>query len=136
MEVLLEVGADIHALSTGERGFTPLLFAVRAGALDATRVLLAAGADVNETFDGGPSTGMSALVLAVVNAHYDLAVSLLDHGADPNAAGQGWTALHQVHGCGDPTRATTIRFRYRTAHWTASPSSSGCSRTARIRTHG
>ena len=96
VEVLLEVGADIHALSTGERGFTPLLFAVRAGALDATRVLLAAGADVNETFGGGPSAGMSALVLAVVNAHYDLAVSLLDHGADPNAAGQGWTALHQV----------------------------------------
>jgi ankyrin repeat protein len=39
---------------------------------------------------------MSALVLAVVNARYDLAVLLLDHGADPNAAAQGWTALHQV----------------------------------------
>ena len=96
VEVLVEAGADIHAVSTGERGFTPLLFAVRAGALDAVRVLLAAGADVNETFEGGPSARMSALVLAVVNAHYDLAVVLLDHGADPDAAGQGWTALHQV----------------------------------------
>lgn len=96
VDVLIEAGADIHAVSTGERGFTPLLFAARAGAPDAVRALLAAGADVNEAFQGGPSAGMSALVLAVVNAQYDTAVVLLDQGADPNAAGQGWTALHQV----------------------------------------
>jgi hypothetical protein len=36
------------------------------------------------------------LVLAIINAHYELAGFLLDRGADPNAAGQGWTALHQV----------------------------------------
>lgn len=43
----------------------------------------------------GPG-GTSALVLAVTNAHYELGASLLDRGADPNAAEQGWTALHQV----------------------------------------
>jgi ankyrin repeat protein len=44
---------------------------------------------------GGPS-GTSALVLAITNAHFELASLLLDYGADPNADGQGWTALHQI----------------------------------------
>lgn len=96
VEALIEAGADLHARSTGERGFTPFLFAVRAGGLETVRVLLAAGADANETFESGPSAGMSALVLAVANARYELAVFLLNHGADPNAAAQGWTALHQI----------------------------------------
>jgi ankyrin repeat protein len=43
---LIERGANIHARSKG--GFTPLLFAARVGDVDSTRVLLAAGADVNE----------------------------------------------------------------------------------------
>ena len=45
------------------------MFAVRAGHIDAARVLLDAGADVNETLPDGTS----ALVLAVMNAHYELA---------------------------------------------------------------
>jgi ankyrin repeat protein len=36
------------------------------------------------------------MVLAVANAHYELAAMMLDAGADPNAAAQGWTALHQI----------------------------------------
>jgi ankyrin repeat protein len=42
------------------------------------------------------ASGTSALVLAVVNAHFELAAYLLDSGADPNASEQGWTALHQI----------------------------------------
>ena len=72
---------------------TPLMFAVRAGRFDAVRTLLeSGGASVNET----ASNGLSVLILAIINAHYELAAFLLDKGADPNAAGQGWTALHQV----------------------------------------
>ncbi len=72
---------------------TPLMFAVRAGRLDAVRTLIdSGGASVDET----ASNGLSVLVLAIINAHYELAAFLLDEGADPNAAGQGWTALHQV----------------------------------------
>ena len=72
---------------------TPLMFAVRAGRFDAVRTLLeSGGASVNET----ASNGLSVLILAIINAHYELAAYLLDKGADPNAAGQGWTALHQV----------------------------------------
>jgi len=72
--------------------FTPFLFAVRGGHIDTVKVLLAAGANPNETL----GDGTSALVLAVTNARYELGAHLLDKGANPNAEAQGWTALHQV----------------------------------------
>lgn len=72
--------------------YTPLLFAVRAGHLDAVRALLDGRANVN---DAAPD-GTSALAIAAINAHWELGVFLLDRGADPNAAAQGWTPLHQV----------------------------------------
>jgi len=43
----------------------------------------------------GPG-GPSALSLAAVSAHFELGAYLLDHGADPNAAGDGVTALHYI----------------------------------------
>ena len=43
-----------------------------------------------------PEPGPNAFLLAAANAHYELAAWLLDRGADPNAAPQGYTALHQV----------------------------------------
>ena len=73
IRVRVKAGADIHARSASGM-FTPLLFAVRGGHLDATRALLDAGADVNERLPDG----MSALVLAVHNAHYELASALLE----------------------------------------------------------
>jgi ankyrin repeat protein len=106
--LLLEAGADLKArtdntptgraaqmtvfLSPQPTGFTALLFAVRAGSLDATKVLLDAGADVNDML----SDGQSALVVAAANAHWELADLLLDRGADPNRAVAGWNALHQA----------------------------------------
>ena len=87
---LLDLGAAVQVKSEG--GFTPLLFATREGNVETLRVLLDGGGNPDDAL---PS-GMSALVLAVYNAHYDLAVELLDATADPNADGQGWTALHQL----------------------------------------
>ena len=91
VEALLAAGADPNARSG--RGFTPVLFAAREGHVDVLELLVEAGADVDDAL---PSNGMSALVLAVYNAQYDFAKALLDLGADPDAAGNGWTALHQV----------------------------------------
>jgi uncharacterized protein len=88
---LLAAGAERDARSTGG-DFNALLFAVRAGALAATRALLDAGADANQQI----ADGTSALVLAATNAHYELAATLLERGADANADEQGWTALHQI----------------------------------------
>ena len=105
VRVLAELGADLHVRTAGEprrsrsyfraaepTGFTALLFAVRAGAIEATGALLDAGADVNDTL----SDGQSALVVAAANAHWELASRLLDRGADPTTAGAGWNALHQT----------------------------------------
>lgn len=88
---LVEAGADVHA-RTKSGAFTALLFAVRGGHIAAARALLQAGATVGDALPDGTS----ALVLAVMNAHYELADVLLDAGADPNADAQGWTALHQI----------------------------------------
>ena len=79
-----------------EGGFTPLLYAIMAGDLDAVRVLLAAGANVDEA---GPD-GMTALMLALIKRHEPIALFLLDQGADPHAADAGYTALHLASATG------------------------------------
>jgi ankyrin repeat protein len=109
VEALLQAGANLHARVPS--GFTPFLFAVREGQAEMVRTLIKAGADVNETVQiasSAPSslrhaprslalrTGTSALELAVANAHFELAAYLLDAGANPNAAEQGWTPLHTI----------------------------------------
>ena len=72
-------------------GFTPLLFAAQQGDLESARMLLAAGADVNEAT---PEDG-SALVVASASGHQQLALFLLEKGANPNAKdGFGITPLH------------------------------------------
>jgi ankyrin repeat protein len=87
---LVTGGAEVSARTPG--GFTPLLFAARGGHLAASRVLLDAGVPVDEALPDGTT----ALVMAVLNGHFELGALLLDRGANPNADGQGWTALHQV----------------------------------------
>ena len=76
--------------------------------MDVARALLDAGADANESLEragrpgrgggagGQSSRGASALLLALGSNHYELAAYLLDRGADPNSANEGWTALHQI----------------------------------------
>ena len=115
IQLLLEAGAQINARSNA--GWTALLFAAREGQIDAVKTLLAGGADVDDALlarpggrgrgagaaggaGGGavrpPTRGTSALVLAVGSGHFQLAATLLDAGANPNAAAQGWTALHHI----------------------------------------
>jgi ankyrin repeat protein len=132
VRALVEAGADVKVRSNG--GFTPFLFAIRAGRTEAARALLELGADPNEIIQtqamaagrgapgggapgggggGGQQTlaqvfntglrgrgtgtaGASALQIAIVNAHFELAAELLERGADPNSNGLGWTPLHQL----------------------------------------
>jgi len=91
---LFEHGADMNARSNG--GFTAFLFAVREGKIDAVKTLLELGASINESLVVKRGPGPDAFMLSAENAHYELAAFLLDKGADPNSAPQGWTALHQV----------------------------------------
>jgi ankyrin repeat protein len=63
-------------------GWTPLMYAARQGAVDAARALAETGAGLNLT----DPDGTSALVLAIINAHYNLAAMLLDQGASPDVS--------------------------------------------------
>ncbi|HXJ44476.1 MAG TPA: ankyrin repeat domain-containing protein, partial [Bryobacteraceae bacterium] len=95
VEALIAAGAEINARS--KASFTPFLFAVREGRMDVAKKLIAAGVSPNETLTASGRRGnTSALVLAVSNAHFELASMLLDAGADPNANINGWTALHII----------------------------------------
>jgi ankyrin repeat protein len=91
VKLLVEAGADLRERSRAG-AFSPLLFAVRGGHVATSQALIDLGAPVDEALPDGTT----ALVLAVMNAHYELAGALLDKGADPNASAQGWTALHQI----------------------------------------
>lgn len=88
-------------------GLTPLVFAARQGDIESARILLAAGADVNQV----TPDGWSPLLTATHNRYYRLASFLLDKGADPNRANKsGWTPLYlatdnrNVEGGDYPTR--------------------------------
>jgi ankyrin repeat protein len=71
-------------------GSTPLLFAARQGALASARLLIAAGADVNDT----AADGTSVIVTAAHSGHGTLARFLVEAGADPDHDAAGYTALH------------------------------------------
>jgi uncharacterized protein len=73
-------------------GETALMFAARVGDLASARLLLAAGANVNDA----DAWGVSAMVLAAHAGFTELVEFLLDKGADANAAGPGFTALHEA----------------------------------------
>jgi ankyrin repeat protein len=70
---------------------TPLVYAVRANDLETVKVLLAAGADINQT----TGYGWSPLLVATQNRYYALGKYLLEHGADPNLPNTGgWVPLY------------------------------------------
>jgi ankyrin repeat protein len=71
-------------------GSTPLLFAARSGDTESVRLLLGAGAKVNDALPDGTS----ALVLAAHSGHGSTAALLLDKGANPDSAENGYAALH------------------------------------------
>ena len=112
-EVLIEHGADVHARTkrldvegftpmvvggyaadiqaTPPGGNTPLLFAARVGDLASARLLLAQGAHVDE----GTERDGSPLVVASSGGYEELALFLLEKGADPNATdANGISSLH------------------------------------------
>ena len=64
-------------------GFTALHYAVRDGHAQAVSMLLEAGLDLNLPTEGDGTTPMA---LAIINGQYDLALTLLERGADPNLA--------------------------------------------------
>lgn len=75
---------------TASNGKSALMVAAKTGHLELARVLVQAGADVNETTE----TQGTPFMFAVLGGHEDLARWLLRQGADINTVGSnGWTAL-------------------------------------------
>lgn len=76
---------------------TPLMYACRAGQIDAAQLLLTAGADINASNANGTTALMYAKTAAVGSGNVALLELLLDAGADLNARdATGRTALDYV----------------------------------------
>lgn len=101
IDLLVKNGAEIeHRLKSG---FTAWLFAAREGKAEAVKKLLQLGADVHDEIitkdkTGGRDApnGTSAVLLAVENGHFELAMEIIKAGADPNDMRSGFTALHAL----------------------------------------
>lgn len=75
-------------------GFAALHLAAREGSMEVAKALVNAGADLNQVSEGDHTT---PLLIAAINGHWDLAMVLLAHGADPNIASDaGATPLYAV----------------------------------------
>ena len=104
VRLLVSRGADVHLKTAvqqvaGRRtrdgvGYTALMFAARSGDVESARALLDGGANANDALDNG----LSALTLATTRGHVPVAVLLLERGADPDANGSGFAALHWAAG--------------------------------------
>lgn len=112
VKILLAHGADLHArteslsevMAVAPHGHldynraipfgndTALLFAARVGDLASARILVEAGANVNDA----DAWGVSALVLAAHSGFGDIVELLLEKGADANSSAAGFTALHEA----------------------------------------
>ena len=73
-------------------GWTALMYAARQNSKEAVSALADVHADLNATTK---QEGTTALQIAIINIHYDLANLLLERGADPNVVdASGMTALY------------------------------------------
>jgi len=102
------IGAHADLKAATKQGFTAIHFAARVGDLESLKLLMAAGVDVNLPTQaaegepavtagrgrGGGATAYTPLLVATLRAQVDIALYLLDHGADPNNNAAGFTPLH------------------------------------------
>jgi ankyrin repeat protein len=89
-EVTQRAGREELNYQVTRGGSTALLFAARSGDVESARLLIEAGAKVDDTL----SNGTPAVTVAAHSGHGHVAALLLEKGADPNAAEVGYTALH------------------------------------------
>jgi ankyrin repeat protein len=124
VRVLLAHGADVHIRSAvwsqvmavpphgvkeynkviPHGGDTALMFAARAGDLESARILVGAGANV----DDADAWGVSATAMAAHAGFTEIVEFLLERGADANAAKPGFTALHAAIMRRNPRMVTTL----------------------------
>jgi ankyrin repeat protein len=108
---LLKAGAKVSR--THPDGETPLMAAARTGHLDAVRLLVEAGADVNaaETFQQE-----TALMWAAAEGHAEVVDALLAAGADPNRQARVTTIDERKHADHPSGGFTALMFAARNGH--------------------
>ena len=83
-----------NELIGAQGGLTALHFAARQGNLESVEALVEGGANVNAL---SPADRTTPLLIATINGQFDLAMYLLEHGADPNLSSEaGTTPLYAV----------------------------------------
>jgi ankyrin repeat protein len=118
--VLDENGEEVAAAARNRRPpprepdggeLTALVYAARAGSIEAARALLDGGANVNQT----TRYGWTALLAATQNQNYQVAKFLIERGANVNLANKGgWTPLYlatdnrNIEGGDYPTRSADM----------------------------
>jgi ankyrin repeat protein len=140
VRLLLDHGAAVDA--TGGRGATALQHAARDGRLAVMRLLLARGADPNAPDRCPASVGMGGTALMACLLYsprgrsrkaQDAIQLLLEHGADPGAAGaSGWTPLMLASAAGEAEIAGLLLRRGADPNVFSDPAASaaeGCSTT-------
>src|SRR5437762_3909376 len=88
---------EINPPVASKGGLTALLHAARQGHIEAARALLAGGAPIDQV---GAGDATSPLLMAVINGEFDMAMFLIERGANPNLAANGngaaplWAAVN------------------------------------------
>lgn len=90
VEAVSPHGTDEYNKAIPHGGDTALLFAARSGDFESAKLLLAAGAEVNDE----DAWGVSTTVMAAHTGLGEMVNFLLEKGANPNASRAGFAALH------------------------------------------
>ncbi|MBI4485168.1 MAG: ankyrin repeat domain-containing protein, partial [Acidobacteria bacterium] len=77
----LRFGEEVNPAVLTKGGLTPLMHAARQGYVDTAAALLDGGAAIDQKNEGD---GTTPLLVALINGQYDLAMMLIERGADPS----------------------------------------------------
>ncbi|MGY8814606.1 MAG: ankyrin repeat domain-containing protein [Gammaproteobacteria bacterium] len=128
-ELLIKQGADVNVRSNS--GFTPLLFAARQAHTDIVKILLDAGANVDDAMcKSGPAkriryedlaginkdnmdceSNLNALMIASIGGFEEVQRLLLEQGADPNGIDKAGRSVLHV-GAGSPVGISKALLEY------------------------